>query len=197
MSFTNQTQHYGLPQYVGTDVPAYLTDFNSAMATIDAGMNAAKTQADSAATAAGQAVNDISALQSTVGTQATQISAAAQSAATAQSTANTADGKADANASDIASLTGRVTELENSSSGIEYIDVDNLPTNQEITQYIPNGKKPVSAVPLLQLSATSAIAICVGLFASNRWIVFPLSSNGAPPSIVGTSVRVYLADDTP
>ena len=105
MSYTNQTQHYGLPQYVGTDVPAYLTDYNQAMATIDHGMNVAKTQADAAATTAGQAANDISALNSTVKTQATQISAAAQAASAAQTTANTADGKAD-------DLDTRVTALE-------------------------------------------------------------------------------------
>lgn len=106
MSFTNQTQHYGLPQYIGSDVPAYLTDYNNAMATIDQGMNAAKTQADSAATAAGQAANDIASLNNTVGTQSTQISAAAQAASAAQTTANTADSKADA-------LEQRVTTLEN------------------------------------------------------------------------------------
>ena len=31
MSFSNQTQHYGLPQYIGSDVPSYLGDFNGAM----------------------------------------------------------------------------------------------------------------------------------------------------------------------
>lgn len=105
MSYTNQTQHYGLPQYIGSDVPAYLTDYNTAMATIDQGMNAAKTQADAAATTAGQAANDITALNSTVQTQATQISAAAQSASSAQQTANSADDKADA-------LDARVSALE-------------------------------------------------------------------------------------
>lgn len=108
MSYTNQTQHYGLPQYVGTDVPAWLTDINGAFAAIDTGMNAAKTQADSAATAAGQAANDIAALTTTVNAQAAQISAAAQAASNAQTTANTADGKADA-------LDTRVAALESDS----------------------------------------------------------------------------------
>lgn len=106
MSYTNQTQHYNLPQYVGTDVPAWLTDINGAFATIDTGMNAAKTQADSASAAAGQAANDIAALTTTVNAQAAQISAAAQAASNAQTTANTADGKADA-------LDTRVATLEN------------------------------------------------------------------------------------
>lgn len=116
MSYTNQTQHYGLPQYVGTDVPAWLTDVNGAFATIDQGMNAAKTQADSAATAAGQAANDIVSINSTLGTQAGQISAAANAAAAAQTTANTADNKADTNAQSISGLDTRVTALESGSS---------------------------------------------------------------------------------
>lgn len=117
MSYTNQTQHYGLPQYVGTDVPAWLTDVNGAFATIDQGMNAAKTQADSAATAAGQAANDIVSINSTLGTQAGQISAAAGAAAAAQTTANSADGKADANAQSISGLNTRVTALEEGGGG--------------------------------------------------------------------------------
>ena len=117
MSYTNQTQHYGLPQYVATDIPAYLTDYNQAMATIDQGMNSAKTQAETAATAAGQAANDIAALQSTVNTQAAQISAAAQAASAAQTAANGADGKADTNAQAITGLDDRVTALEEGGGG--------------------------------------------------------------------------------
>ena len=185
MSYTNQTQHYGLPQYVGTDVPAYLTDYNGAMATIDQGMNAAKTQADAAATAAGQATNDIAALNSTVNTQATQISAAAQAASNAQSTANTADGKVDA-------LDIRVTALENTSHGLEYVDITNLPSNQEITSNIPNGKIPYAAVLLAMPSGTTgSVAIHVGRYVDNRWIVFASVSSGTIPSIVGTSIRVF------
>lgn len=35
MAYTNTTANLELPQYVGTDRPAYLTDFNGAMETID------------------------------------------------------------------------------------------------------------------------------------------------------------------
>lgn len=38
MSFTNTTAHYGLPQYIGTDKPTMLGDFNMAMETIDTQM---------------------------------------------------------------------------------------------------------------------------------------------------------------
>lgn len=124
MSYTNQTQHYGLPQYVGTDVPAWLTDVNGAFATIDQGMNAAKTQADSAATAAGQAANDIVSINSTLGVQAGQISAAASAAAAAQTTANSADSKADTNTQSINGLDTRVTALESGSGGLSFKEIN-------------------------------------------------------------------------
>lgn len=53
MGYTNTTTHYGLPQYVATDKPKYLTDFNETMAAIDTQMYA---NAQAAATADGKAV---------------------------------------------------------------------------------------------------------------------------------------------
>lgn len=40
MSYTNSTPNYKLPQYVGTDKPTFLGDFNNAMAIIDTQMHA-------------------------------------------------------------------------------------------------------------------------------------------------------------
>lgn len=48
MSHTNSTANYNLPQFVGSDTPAWLTDVNGAMSAIDSQM---KTNADSASTA--------------------------------------------------------------------------------------------------------------------------------------------------
>ena len=39
MSYTNQTPNYGLPQYVGTDKPTFLGDFNNAMEKIDTALH--------------------------------------------------------------------------------------------------------------------------------------------------------------
>ena len=39
MAYTNSTPYYNLPQYVGTDIPNPLTDFNGAMSTIDTTMH--------------------------------------------------------------------------------------------------------------------------------------------------------------
>lgn len=57
MSSTNKTSHYNLPQFIGSDIPTWLGDFNSAMTAIDSGINAAATSASGAATTAAQAAS--------------------------------------------------------------------------------------------------------------------------------------------
>ena len=72
MSSTNKTEHYNLPQFIGSDIPTWLGDFNSAMTAIDSGINAAATAASGAATdaataqkSANDAANDAAAAQKT------------------------------------------------------------------------------------------------------------------------------------
>ena len=84
MGATNTTTYYSLSQFVGTDKPAWLQDYNGDMLKIDTGINAAKVAADSAALDASAAQLDatsalnsitntitpaISSLQTTVGNQ--------------------------------------------------------------------------------------------------------------------------------
>lgn len=80
MSHTNSTANYNLPQFVGSDKPAWLGDINPAMTAID---TAIKNVSDSASSADGKATtaqsdiatlgNTVTNLQSTVSTQGTQI----------------------------------------------------------------------------------------------------------------------------
>ena len=46
MSSTNKTTHYNLSQYVASDKPTYLVDYNADMSAIDSGIYAAKSEAD-------------------------------------------------------------------------------------------------------------------------------------------------------
>ena len=101
MSATNHTTNYGLSQFLGTDKPAWLVDYNGDMALID------------------QAIKD-----------------ASDSASSAQSTANTADGKADTNASNISTLNDQI----NGASGIA-TDVTTLQGSvNTINSLIGNGE---------------------------------------------------------
>lgn len=76
MSHTNSTTNYGLPQFVTTDKPAWLTDINGAFSAIDAGIDAAKDAADAAQGDATQALTDAG----TAGTTATAADAKATGA---------------------------------------------------------------------------------------------------------------------
>lgn len=55
MASTNKTSNYKLSQYIGTDKPTYLGDYNSDMSKIDAQMKANADAASNATTAAGSA----------------------------------------------------------------------------------------------------------------------------------------------
>lgn len=57
MASTNKTTHYELSQYIGTDKPTYLTDYNQDMDKIDAGIYGAKSLADINNTAIGTLSN--------------------------------------------------------------------------------------------------------------------------------------------
>ena len=57
MASTNSTTHYELSQYIGTDKPTYLVDYNQDMSKIDAGIYGAKSKADNNETSIGTLSN--------------------------------------------------------------------------------------------------------------------------------------------
>lgn len=62
MAHTNQTPNYELSQFLGTDKPAWLVDYNGDMEKIDLGLKAAKDVADAAKEEADQGATDIAAV---------------------------------------------------------------------------------------------------------------------------------------
>lgn len=116
MSSTNKTPNYDLSQYVGTDKPTYLGDYNGDMLKIDTQMKAnadaatnAEASAGEAVTKATQAQNDVDVLEarmSTVEQDMTQaesnitqlqntVTAQGQTLTTTTNTANEANADAD------------------------------------------------------------------------------------------------------
>lgn len=95
MASTNKTTNYELSQFIGSDKPAWLSDYNQDMGKIDAQMklNAdAATSASGTATSASTAIGDISNLTTTDKTNAVAaINEVKTTADTAQSTANSAN----------------------------------------------------------------------------------------------------------
>lgn len=90
MAHTNQTQHYNLPQFIGSDIPSWLVDVNQAYTAIDTAIYEAKNTADVASNTAGSA--------NTVAQNA------AQAAEVATATANSAKAIADGNTQQIADV---------------------------------------------------------------------------------------------
>ena len=106
MASTNHTANYNLRQFLGTDKPAWLGDYNSDMSKIDAGIaNAASTAtgADGKADTANAAIGTLTSLTTTVKTdivsavnEVNSLAGTANTAAgNALSTANAAGNKAD------------------------------------------------------------------------------------------------------
>ena len=83
MSYTNSTPNLHLPQYIATDKPTYLGDWNASMQTIDTVITSTQATANGA------------------NSTATSANATAQ---TAQQSANTANTKADNNSAEIAKI---------------------------------------------------------------------------------------------
>lgn len=109
MASTNKTTHYDLSQYVGSDKPTYLGDYNTDMSKIDTAINSAQTKADSADLAATTA-------QTTAETAQTTANTAVTNAATAQSGVNTNTASigtlANLTTSDKTSLVNAVNEVK-------------------------------------------------------------------------------------
>lgn len=114
MASTNKTTNYELSQYIGSDKPSYLNDYNQDMSKIDLGIHAAKSEADTNATAIGT----LSSLTTTAKTDlVSAINEVDSEASTANATAVQADGKADTNATAIGTLANLTTTEKGSTVG--------------------------------------------------------------------------------
>lgn len=107
MSSTNKTTNYELSQFIGSDKPAWLTDYNADMSKIDAGVHTAQTTAtgaDGKATANASAIGTLANLTteaktnlvSAVNEVNTGVGTAINTASTAASNASQAKSEADA-----------------------------------------------------------------------------------------------------
>lgn len=118
---TNHTSNYELSQFIGTDKPTFLGDYNGDMLKIDTAIagvgvtaTAADTKADNAITAAGNAAStasDAATLANTANTNANSALATAGNAATAASAAGTAASAADTKATAANTAIGDLTQL--------------------------------------------------------------------------------------
>lgn len=113
MSSTNKTTHYELSQFLGTDKPAWLGDYNSDMQKIDTGINGAQTTATGADGKADSNAASIGTLTNLTTDDKTSLVAAVNEvdghADTAQGTATSAANTANAAATAITNLGNYLT----------------------------------------------------------------------------------------
>lgn len=120
MSSTNKTTNYDLSQFIGSDKPAWLTDYNQDMSKIDTGIHSAQTTAtgaDGKADANTSLIGTLTNLTTTSKTDlVTAINEVNGSATSAQNTANSANNSAS-------------TANQNITALAAYLDINSFSTN--------------------------------------------------------------------
>lgn len=146
MSATNSTPNYDLPQYVATDKPTYLGDFNKAMLDIDTNMKSIDNKASSAESSVATANTNASQALENANQASTKADTAQATAAQAQSTATTAK-----NTADTANTTA--TAAQNTAN------TANETANMN-TQNIANMKKWTTPVSIVDSSLSGSTLNC-------------------------------------
>lgn len=141
MGSTNLTPNYELSQFIGTDKPAWLQDYNGDMLKIDTGIAGAKTAADNAQSAADGAQGDATTALSDIANINTELG-------TVENTLSTATG----NINTINSLIGNGTPTTTDQTIIGAINEINA--NLGGLETVLSGKKAyVSGVQLAEITA--------------------------------------------
>ena len=202
MASTNKTTNYELSQYIGTDKPTYLTDYNQDMSKIDAGIHAAKSEADNNATSIGTLssltttaktdlvssinevdadvatnTNNIATNTSNIATNTTHIGTVTNLTTTAKTDLVVAANEINAKVGNLSSLT---TTDKNSTVG----------AINEIKSQINDFNLTTFVTPTLTITKT-ADGSSAGVTVSNNTIKIAKNSNGSLFKFYGS---VYFAD---
>lgn len=123
MPSTNKTNPYELSQFIGSDIPSWLSDYNSDMLKINNAIQEAKISADDAMSSAGSASSDITALSQAVSglseslnttnqnvtKNTSDISSIISSVSNINQNIDSLNGKVNSNSESIGNLTTQVT----------------------------------------------------------------------------------------
>lgn len=184
MSSTNHTTNYNLPQFVGSDKPAWLGDINPAFSAIDTAMKANQTSATTAGADATTANNNIGTMANLATTEKTTLVGAVNEvntkAQTAQSTANSAGGTATQTATDLAN----------------FVDKFNIGANTS-TANIQITRGAITAQPKLSQNSDGSMFKFYGMlqinaFNSTSGAALPLTSIAGLTGYKGYATGCYL-----
>ena len=203
MSATNATTNYALPIFIGTDKPAWLVDWNSAMTDIDAAIKGVDTDVQGA-------IVDISGLNSTVASHTSTLSTISGQITVINTNLNTATG----NINTINSLIGNGTPTTTDQTLIGAIN--ELHANQgDLSQLQTTDKSSLVAAineilggggGIISASVVSYNNTVSGLSASNVQnaldevvSLLPVSNSEKKSNILtagSTSVQITFTDQT-
>lgn len=173
MGSTNKTTTYKLPQWIGSDKPTFLGDFNDAFLKIDEGMTTnknsattAEANAENAVTLATKASNDSKTAASKADTATTTATNAANTANQANTTANKALTLAENNQEKI----NNITDYSNWIQGT-------LSPSDKITSFTAGG---ISYNPQIKLLSLYASFRSQNVAITTNDTLFNISSNLTP-----------------
>lgn len=205
MSHTNQTPNYHLPQFIGTDKPAWLVDFNQSMSDIDTQMKANATASATAEANAQSALSGVSALNSQVGglqtdvtaiqtqmpldeaqiaTNAQNISTQASAIVNANNRIDTLNGKvgdlADLDTTDKSSIVNAVNEVKGDiNKGSVSVTGDGVKTNAQLLNAL------FALVDMNKISSNSKLILYIASTPAEQYI--PLTYKSATELIFSSS----------
>ena len=157
MSSTNKTSNLELSQFIGTDSPKWLTDYNSDMQKIDAGVSAVQTQANATDLVVAGHTSSISANAQSISDQQTAITSLRTDVTAAQGTINTINaliGNGEPTTSDktiIGAINELAAEIQPSggvaASSVSYDNTDSGLTASNVQAAIDEVDAKVDAIP--------------------------------------------------
>lgn len=145
MSSTNKTSNYELSQYIGTDKPTYLGDYNGDMLKIDGQMKSNENSATEAIAQAGQAVAKATSLEG-------QVKIISDNVKTLLNDVNTIKSNVSQNDDDIGILQKRVLALEGKATSIDS-QISDI-QNRLNAQWVNTGNIINTAIPALSSSTS-------------------------------------------
>lgn len=171
MSSTNKTNYYKLSQYIGTDKPTYLGDYNSDMSKIDAGIHEVQETATTANQTAGSAEAKVTALSPSV--EALQNDMTGVKASVQSLTVDNAQNK-----KDLGTLKEEVSSVKTTANSAQS-EVTNL--NADIERTLKDTVTPVSG---LRGTVNTVYNTKMNLISINGHL------NVSSPTTVGTNISI-------
>lgn len=177
MSSTNKTTYYKLSQYIGTDKPTYLGDYNSDMSKIDAGIHGVQETATTANQTAGSAETIAQTALGNTKTNTTDIKNLQSNVAEINAGNVTRDARISKAQSDATKANDGAVSAKQS--------VNNLSTNVRTWEDIPSSSERVSKINrALRLISINHLA--VGSGSSDRRVLLTIPNFSTDKDIIFT-----------